>query len=194
MRADLERFLSDEKGSITVEFVIWLPFLLFWFVLTVAAFAAWDSRLDATRATYTIADLITVMPTIDENDVESLFRLYNQLLPNPPEGEPNQMRISSLERTDTGEFSVIWSRATTGGELMPFADDQILGPDDLKDSVLEAALFEFNQSAGAILVESYVVYEPIININGADLRWVNQQVAEHRLGLPFKFGAAPGDE
>lgn len=137
----VKKFSRDERGSITLEFMIWLPFLLLWIVFSLGVFLAMDNRADAAKATYTISDIVTrYTTTLTRSDVQDLRVLMHQLLPNSAAG---QMRISSIE-FDQGSYSVQWT-ACFGG-IPPLTDDQIpLGvvPQfmDNKDTVIVTETF-----------------------------------------------------
>lgn len=116
----LKRFARDERGSITLEFVIWLPFLLFWVVFSLGVFLAMDNRADAAKATYTISDIVSrYTTTLTRDDVDDLRALMNQLLPNSANG---LMRISSIE-FDQGSYTVQWTACF--GNIPPMTNDEI---------------------------------------------------------------------
>lgn len=194
----MKQFLQDEKGSITVEFVIWLPFLLFWFVLSVAAFAAWDNRLDSTRATYTIADILSREIVVNNAVIDSYFRIFNQLLPAADE-TPNQMRLSSIRyNAINDEYEVLWSEARPETDRFqafsvtePLIFDQVfpeVPPQFFID--LDTLQPKMDDQETVVMVEAYVTYQPITGLWGTrPLRWANRQVAKPRFQPQIAFSS-----
>jgi len=112
--AKLATFLRDERGSLTAEFVLWVPVLGFWFALSVGVFDAYKSRNAAAKTANTIADIITREDTVDNAFLDNLLLLEQRLLPRAPSGE--QLRISSIQYTAANGYTVRWSRAMGGGQ------------------------------------------------------------------------------
>ncbi|MEM7056209.1 MAG: hypothetical protein AAF557_01345 [Pseudomonadota bacterium] len=121
------QFVRDERGSITLEFVLWLPFLLFWVIFSLAVFLAMDNRYDAAKATYTISDVVSrFKENLTRDRLVELQLLMHQLLPNSTQG---MMRLSSVE-FDQGAYTVQWTAcfggdAVLGTNVPPMTDDQI---------------------------------------------------------------------
>lgn len=146
-RKTLSAFLRDENGSMTVEFMIWLPLITFWLVFSTAVFIAWDNRADAAKATFTIADIMSRRTDINPNFLTQLYNLNQRLITN--DGRRNLLRISSVMRRPDGDLEVRWT-CPMGGAL-PLADEDI--PNEI---IPEMALLD-----SVILVESRVPYTPI---------------------------------
>ena len=144
----LRQFAQDERGSITLEFVLWIPFLLFWCVFSLGVFLAMDNRYDSAKATYAISDVLSRYKTpLTRTKIEDLRVLAQQLLPNAATG--GAMRISSIE-FDQGAYTVQWTECF--GDIQPMTDStiplSIIPPFmDNKDTVL--------------VTETYIPYLPI---------------------------------
>ena len=116
--ARLDRFARDEFGSVTVEFVIWVPVLAVWFVVSALFFDAYISRNRAANAAYTITDILSRQTAVDEGFILELYQLQEALLPDAPPGR--RLRVSSIEyRADEDAYVVLWSRAYGGPDPLP---------------------------------------------------------------------------
>ena len=98
-------FLSDDRGSLTMEFVLWLPLLMAWLVVSAVFHDAYRNRDLATKASYTIADLISRQTTLVDNsatspDLADLVFLQRALLPRL--GREMSLRISSIQCMRSG--------------------------------------------------------------------------------------------
>lgn len=93
----LRRFLADERGNLTMEFVLWLPILLFWFAISAVFYDAYKSRDDAAKASYTIADIVSRETDLTKDRIEQLVDLQRALLPRAEAGL--YMRLSSITCT-----------------------------------------------------------------------------------------------
>lgn len=118
----LRRFIADERGSLTMEFVLWIPILGFWFALSVAAFDAYKSRNEAAKAANTLADIISRQETVDQAFLDDMHLLTERLLPRVHGGE--QLRVTSISFDLTDGHSVEWSRAMGGG-MLPLTDAEL---------------------------------------------------------------------
>lgn len=153
------QFVRDERGSITLEFVLWLPFLLWWVVFSLAVFLAMDNRYDAANGTYLISDILSRTQTqLTRESVEDLQLLREQLLPNAKNG---LMRISSI-RFQAGAYSVDWTACF--GSIPPLTDEQIplnVVPQNMADG------------RTVILTETFTPYLPILTyfITKSSLTW-----------------------
>lgn len=165
-RSALRHFWNDDNGSITLEFVLWVPFLTFWAVFTLAVFHAMDNRADAAKATYTLADVISRQAEVDNAYINQISRLLDEVLPGSQNGAT--VRISSVPFED-GAYKVRWSKCF--GDIPPLADADI----PLGD-------FPFTGSGKEqLLVETYVPYLPIFDIGGLEpFVWTHKIVIEPR--------------
>lgn len=109
----LRNWLRDEYGSVTIEFMLWLPVLTFWLVISVAFFDAYKSRGDALKTAQTLSDILSRQTEVTDAFIADLYLLQGKLLERAPAG--TQMRISSIQYQG-GEYQVLWSRALGGGD------------------------------------------------------------------------------
>ena len=141
----LRDWQRDEHGSITIEFLLWLPLLAFWLVVSVAFFDAYKSRDDTAKAAHTLSDIMSRQVEVSNAFFDELYELQGELLPRTPEGK--WLRVTSIQYVG-GEHQVQWSRAVGGGE--PIAAEDI--PQEI---IPEMAEFD-----SVILTELYVPYQP----------------------------------
>lgn len=147
----LKRFSRDDRGAITVEFVVWCPILLLWFIGSVAFYDAYRDRGRAEKASHVISDIVSRQVEVSPAFVTSLHDLLETMLADMPPGK--WIRLSSIIYTG-GEYFVQWSDATGSG--LPMEDDEI--PSD--DLPIMA------DGDTVIIAETYVPFEPILGWTG----------------------------
>lgn len=107
-------FWRDERGTLTMEFLLWLPILAFWFVVSVVFYDAYKSRNDAAKAAHTLSDIMSRQVEVSDASLNELFLLEEKLLPRVSSG--HKLRISSV-RYSAGAYEVLWSNAMGTGWL-----------------------------------------------------------------------------
>lgn len=121
----LGRLLRDEGGTLTIEFLLWLPVLAFWLVASVAFFQAYKSRNEALNTAHALSDIMSRQVEVTDGFLDQLYALQARLLPRAPEG--TQLRVSSIQYVrDDDQYRVLWSRALGGGDPLPEAE--VTGP------------------------------------------------------------------
>lgn len=181
----LSAFSRDERGSMTLEFVLWIPLLLSWVVFSLAAFKAMENRGDAAKATYTISDIISRQKTVDRIFMNDLGILAEQVLPDSATG--TKMRVSLIQRVDDTSLEVMWTECF--GDILPLTDGTIpfhLMPDTM--AILDTV----------VLTETYVPYFRIavpyplsLVFTQEQFTWTNAIVTRPRFGANI---ANPGND
>lgn len=116
----LRGWQRDEYGSITIEFLLWLPLLAFWLVVSAAFFDAYKSRSDAMKAAQTLTDILSRQVEVDNAFIDELYALQDKLLPRAPAG--TRLRVTSVQYVDADEeYQVQWSRVIGGGQPLDTA-------------------------------------------------------------------------
>lgn len=163
----MKRFNKDEQGTITIEFVIWFPFLFFWFVGTAVWFDAYRTRSHAAKVTYTIGDLVSRTEILTLDDVDNLYNLEQRMLPRISNGLG--MRISSVAYQDDGnggfEYTVQWSQAR-GPDVIPMVDADII-PSELPTMIALETV---------VIAETYVPYVPMADWVGITTKTLRNSV------------------
>ncbi len=150
MKIFLQRWWADDRGTITMEFLLWIPLLMFWFMGSVIYFDAFKNRADAGKAAYTISDIVSRQTQISEGYVDQLFALQQRLLPR--QANAQQMRVSSIQLIDeeTDEYLIQWSESR-GADIPPL--DVTFLPEEFIPQMTEFDTI--------VLTEVYVPYVPI---------------------------------
>jgi len=119
------KLLRDERGSISIEFMIIAPLLLF---LTTGGIAFWDafhSSGQTSKIAYTLSDIMSRHDFVDDTDMAYLFNLENKMMAG--DLDHRTLRITSVCFEDD-TYHVLWSY-TAGGDGVampePMEDDRI---------------------------------------------------------------------
>lgn len=127
----LRRFLRDEGGAMSIEFLLVFPLLVFVLMGAVVFFEGFRARANSVKATYTIADALSRehQEPITPEYLDNLYRLYGGLLPKE---RPETMRVTVIEYDEDEEaYEVRWSESRGAGkrvvdaDLVPVADELI---------------------------------------------------------------------
>jgi hypothetical protein len=140
----------DERGTVTIEFMLWTPVLAFWFVASAAFFDAYKSRGDAAKAAHTLSDIASRQIEMTSAFLNELHVLENNLLPRVPDGK--RLRVSSVQYVAADdEFKVLWSEPLGGGVAM------------LNEDIPLSILPEMADLDTVILTELAAPYQPFTN-------------------------------
>ncbi len=206
MQRRSRRVVRDEDGSVTVEFVIIFPLLIFALASTFVFFDAFLTTSRASKAAYTIGDIVSREDKVTPNMMQQLFELQENLIPNSPAGK--WLRITSIQYIveydiDTGDpnndyYIVNWSRFEVDPEFDPGIGDGDPDPTRYAKPIKTEDLPDYDLPTMAdkdtvILVETYVPYEPPLNMAAFDgvtfagLEWRNSIYNRPRSGIPIEF-------
>lgn len=154
LRAHLKRFARQEGGTITVEFVLVMP-LLIWAYL--ALYVYWDAYRTinlAQKASYTVSDYISrergSLTAAEITGMENTFKFMTQTESGV------KMRITSIYYNTTSKrFEVYWSRSPNSTM------------EELTTTTLQGYSSHIPAMAdgdSAVLVETELDYTPAFNI------------------------------
>lgn len=108
LRTFLANFWNDTRGSVTVEFILAMPFVFWAFMASYVYFDGYHQSTANLKAAYTISDLIS-RETTDINDayIDSMYELFGMMTHTPSD---IALRISVI-RWDESEnrYHVNWS-------------------------------------------------------------------------------------
>ncbi len=153
IRSVLARFRDDTRGSVTVEFVLAMPFVFWSFMATFVYFDGYQQSASNLKAAYTISDLIS-RETAEINDeyIDSMVRLFDLMTHTPTD---STMRVTVIRWDEPdNRYYVNWS-ANRG-----FPND--LTNDNVAD--LAHKLPNMPDNEIVILVETNNVFVPLFRI------------------------------
>ena len=173
LRAHIKRLLSDDRGSLSMEFMIWVPLLVLWTLFSIGMFKAWDSRNDSAKMAYSLSDLLSRQTEVDAALLQQTLALTDRLAPG--RGGLTSMRVSSIryegvDASGNDEFTVIWSCG-------------FRGPTPLTDALVPVDLIPTMQPLDSILMtEFYTPYVPLNSlVDLSSYEWGNVLVTRPRL-------------
>jgi len=164
------RLIRDEEGAISVEFVLILPLLLSWYVGSFAFFDAFRDYNVATKAGYTIGDILSRQTSIDNDYIDGLEGLLEQLT----WADDNiYIRVSSLTFTTDGGYEVDWSRVTADSQVLTTEMVYLFNWDESHLPVMASG-------ESVVLVETFVPYVPAFGVGAAARTWHHVVVTRPR--------------
>lgn len=112
LRRILNAFLSERRGSVTVETMLILPPLIWAYLGIYVFFDAFSTITTASKANYTISDALSRQrQEVDTQFLESSHDLFQWLVAS----DRTAIRISSITWSDADDaYRVAWSYSTTG--------------------------------------------------------------------------------
>ncbi len=152
MRRHLRAFASSQDGTVTTEFVLTFPLLIWAFL---AMFSYWDiyARMNVVqKATFVVADTLARTPgSVDQSYIDGLADYENYLI--GPTAD-SRLRVTSITWNDSAKtYAVSWSYSPNG--RMPGRDTASLAA--VKDRLPILSPFE-----SILLVETSLDYQPPI--------------------------------
>ena len=73
-------FLKDESGTLTVEFILWIPLLALWFMFSGTLFDGYMSRNQTAKVATTLTDIVARQTEVSDSFIAELNALKNELL------------------------------------------------------------------------------------------------------------------
>lgn len=162
LKAFFQRLRRSEAGSTTVEFMIVMPLIVFWFGGTYTFFHAYSEWTKSVKATYTVADILSRQLEVDDTYIEEMNTLYASIM--GASTNDTYLRVSSIEMTSNG-LTIDWTTAT--GLHTGLADDTEI-PTELIPTLLEGET--------VVLVESFIPYTPFQSYIGLEARTLSKVV------------------
>jgi len=160
-------FLRDERGSMTIEFMIWIPLLMLWFVGSVVIYDAYRNRDDAAKAAYTISDIVSreiEIAATTPNEIDDLFTLQTRMLPYA-DGE-TALRISSIKYIAKNDrHCLAWSEARGDVARYPALTQQ-----DVLTDAFAARVPQMADQDHILLVEVMVPFVPFATLVGIEVQ------------------------
>ncbi|MBK5946574.1 hypothetical protein CCR83_09055 [Rhodobacter veldkampii DSM 11550] len=159
----LSGFFRNERGSLTIEFVIIVPILI-WAIAGLFVFvSAFQLKVTATKATYTVSDLISRQTTaVDQDFMDGLQAVFAYLAGPNTNG---RLRVSLLRCTENcnkteRKLALDWSKGVGGASPIT---DATLNTETYKKIIPTAALGE-----RLIMLETRVDFHPPVKVGLPD--------------------------
>lgn len=150
----LRHFRKSEDGSISVEAVIYIPFLLIVFALMYTLFDLFRQDTVNTKAAYTISDLISRETTaLDDDYIDSMYNL-GQLLIRSDSGMSMRISVLHWDEADAAYY-VDWS-VERGDNMDVWTDETV--------SAIEDKLPTMPDQERVIVVETWNDILPAFNV------------------------------
>ncbi len=163
---NFKRFLRDDQGSMMVEFVIWIPWLLFYLLFSTTAFLAMDSRLEAMRASIMLTDAASRQEVIDTDWLTNAYAMMGELTSS---AAPGAMYRISVVKAEAGAVSVKWTTCFGGIEALT------------NENMPVELLPPMTDQDERILVETFIPYQPISRVFGIRPQvWTNRKIVDTR--------------
>ena len=154
MKKLIQKYCAKTEGGVTVEFVMFLPVFLAFFVFSFASFNVLMNKATTVKASYTSGDLISRRTTLDNAYLDQIHDVFQSITrANPAD---TWMRITSITQ-DTDAVIVDWSYVTGTSADQGVALDENASQwnDDLPDLVVGETV---------IFVETYRTYTPGLSV------------------------------
>lgn len=190
IKSAFSRFRRDDQGSLTVEAVLILPILGWWYVGSLVFFDAYAAKGVNLKASYTISDLLSRNTTgvVTQGDIKGLSDLFSYLTAG--HGYDPQIRVTIVRcakncplnnRTLTQE----WSVGTNG--LKNLTDADMNGYRDVIPFI--------PVTDPVIMVETFMSYTPAFDVGLSDASYQNAIITRPRfVSWPCLDGTTcPGD-
>ena len=164
------QFLRNERGSISIEFVILMPVLLF---LTTGGITYWDafhSNSQTAKIAYTVSDIMSRHDVVDDTDMAYLYSMQDKML--SPDLDRRALRISSI-CFENGNYRVLWSYTASSNDIP--------GPDALEDVEIPVEILPtMAPQDSIILTETEARWQPHLNVGVGSRTWRSELVSRPR--------------
>lgn len=151
--APLRRFREDQRGSLSVEAVLVLPFLLWAFAGLYTFFDGYRAQNVNLKAAYTISDMLSrETGTIDSDYIDGMNRVYDFLTYSPEDTEIRVTVITYIEGEDRHE--IVCSESTGARNEITLANWDIV----------EDEIPNMPDGDTLIIVETWMTYDPLIDV------------------------------
>ncbi len=161
---------TDERGSISMEFVIVMPLLLFLVTGGITFWDAFQSNSKTAKIAYAISDIVSRYEVVDDPEMIALYGVQDKLL--DPALDRRSLRISSI-CFENGNFRVLWSYTSSSND--------IAGPDALKDEEIPVEILPtMAPQDSVILTETEARWQPQLNVGVGSRTWRSELVSRPR--------------
>ncbi|RMH45311.1 MAG: hypothetical protein D6688_06615 [Alphaproteobacteria bacterium] len=162
LRERILDFLRATRASISVEAALIMPLLAWWYAGSFVFFDAFKTYNQSVKASYTISDILTrQLYEIGPSYIDGLGDLFEYLNESPGN---SWIRVSSVSwDISADDYRLDWSYATGSHNALKSADIDTIRPKLPKIGVGETL----------VIVESFLPYKPLFNVNFAARTYYN---------------------
>lgn len=170
------RFLGREDGVVSVEAVLILPVLFWAYIGLFVMFDAFQAKSVNIKAAATIGDLLSRETNpVNAEYITGLNGVLDILVHS---NHPTVMRVSVVRYDlDDDEFTLVWSHAT--GLKLALTDATL--------SEIEPSIPAVQDAGSVIVVETWMAYEPFLNIGVKPMFFENVVVTSPRFAPQLKW-------
>jgi len=165
-----DEVLRDERGSISIEFVIVMPLLLFLAISGLGFWDAFQSKSKAAKIAYAVSDIMSRYDVVDDTDMAYLYSVQDKML--SPDLDRRSLRISSI-CFENGNYRVLWSYTASSNDIP--------GPDALEDVEIPVEILPtMAPQDSIILTETEARWQPHLNVGVGSRTWRSELVSRPR--------------
>lgn len=166
----LKKFREDRKGSVSIEFILILPLLGWWYAASFAFFDGFKDYNVTVKTAAVIGDIVSRQIEVDNDFLDGMETIL-EYMTNTNNGVWS--RVSSVKFTEDDGYTVEWSHATSSHDPLTTANVYLYDWDELW-------LPNMANGETIILVETYVPYAQAFNVGLSDRTWRNIVVTRPR--------------
>lgn len=159
LKTALTRFRDDARGSMTIEAVLILPIIIWWYLGMLVFFDAYQARGINLKASYTISDMLSrnISGQVSATDLNGLAGLYDYLTAG--HGLNSDIRVTMVYcaencGTENRTLKRDWS----------FGSGSVAGLSEGQMNNYLGAVPLAPQGERLIMVETFMDYEPVFNV------------------------------
>jgi len=165
----LRRFSGETTGSISVEFMLILPLLFWWYAASFIFYDAFSTHSKSVKVSYMISDILSRQTEIDNAYLDGLETFVKYMT----RVDGVWVRITSVQYSDVNGYEVVWSYSTgTEAALVT----SVL----YSHQVVEDFLPIMASGETILLAETYVDYDPAYDVGFLARTWSNVIVTRPR--------------
>ena len=170
--AILKRYIAENRGAVSIEFVLSTILIMTTFIILLAIFEIFRVYHSIAVANANMAGVVSRHEEIYDKDLEDLYDVFNKLA-NANEDD-TFMRVSVIQNLGNSTFNVTWSWASAegdDGETLLSLDNE-----DHKD-LIEKHVPDVTLGDQVIFFETRVKYKPLTNLLALDIFTFRERVA-----------------
>jgi Flp pilus assembly protein TadG len=155
----LRRFSKSERGTVTMETVVMLPFLFVGLVLSYEFFDMYRFKSVREKATYTIADMLSrETNVVTDTYIDNTKILFDTLAGDDGNNQirTSVVRFHDRDEPQSDEFELRWSEVRGDGDLQPLSQDDVRTAFDLFPNM--------TNGQDIVMVQTKSLFQPGVSI------------------------------